>query len=286
MAIINKGLKFAVISALGLTISAFTQPSHASLMDGVIDTWNVNVSSIFDTATVVDSNGNSPGGVTIVNNQSLRWGTGAQDQSGLDISNSPSNTYVDTNGPAVANVSFSHLNRPINGTTLSSVDVLSTLVLTPFEPSGSALPSVTLTFGINYLETPNGSNPCADGDPNGVGVNSNGCADIYVIDQNSLNFAFDYDLDGAGELPSVQYFISFFELTSGLNPLSAAACAAVGVSSPCLGFETPEGADTTVQFGSVITTTPLRIPEPGTMALVAVALLGGAFARKRSRAHN
>jgi PEP-CTERM motif len=274
---------FGLIGAAALFFSVNAQ---ATLLDGIVDKWNVNVDTVFDTNSICDSTGDcvSPTGVTVVNSQSLRWGSDLGfGLSGLDITNSPSNANVNTNGAAVANVSITHINQPITGTTLSSLDILSTLTLTPFSPPDVALPDATITFKVHYLETPNGSDPCADGGANGSGVNSNGCADIYVTDVNSLNFPFFYDLDGAGPLQNQQYFISFFELTNGLNPLSAAACAAVGVSSPCLGFETPEQANTTFQFASLITTERVSIPEPGSLALFGLALSALGFIRRKQR---
>lgn len=273
----------------GAVALAFSASAHATLIDGLVDVWNVNVSTVFDTSSICDSTGDctSPTGVTVVDPQSLRWGTDlGSGLSGLDISNSPSSTNVSTNGAAVDNVAITHLNRPITGTTLKSLDILSTLILTPVAPPDASLPSATITFKVHYLETPNGDSPCADGGANGTGVNVNGCADIYVTDINSLNFKFNYDLDGSGgPLQNQEYFISFFESTNGLNALSSAACAAAGVSAPCLGFETPEGADTTVHFAALITTTPvsIKVPEPSTLLLGSLGIAGLARIRRAQR---
>ena len=71
------------------------------LVDLGLAHWNVNVSTVFDTTTICDSNGDytAPTGVTEVNSQSLRWGSSLGDgQSGLDITDSPNNQNVTTNG--------------------------------------------------------------------------------------------------------------------------------------------------------------------------------------------
>lgn len=136
-----RNLKRCVLAALSGAAFTFSVSAQATLIDGIVDVWNVNVATVFDTNSICDSTGDctAPTGVTVVNNQSLRWGSGGSGPSGLDISASPSNQNVNTNGAAVPNVSVTHLNRPITGTTLSSVNIDSTLTLTPFIPPATGL---------------------------------------------------------------------------------------------------------------------------------------------------
>ncbi len=254
----------------------------------IITQWSVSVTSTFDPASIVDSDGNTPGGVVISNaDKRLRWGTGDDGASGLDITNSPSNTVVNTGilpivFPPVANVGITHTNNPITGATLDMVTLLNSLVLTPITPPGLGLPSTSLDFLIDFLETPNGDDPCPNGGANGSGVNDDGCGDIFVIGTNALNYSFFYDTDGAGGDDAQEYFFSFVEATSGLNSLPAAAClSATGSNAPCLGFVTPEKATTSFQFGALITTEkviiippdPDPIPEPGILSLMGLALI-------------
>jgi len=247
--------------------------ARADLANGIVDQWSVGVVAQFLCGTVVWT-----GSAQSCAAQTMSWGTGGI--SGLDITNPVGATIVNTNGPSVPNVAVTHRNQPITGSTLDEVTLRSTLTLTPFSPPDTGLPSAFVDFLIDFQETPNGADPCANGGVNGVGVNINGCGDIFVIDQGALNFAFQYDLGSGQGLKT--YFISFFEQTGGLNPLPAAACTAVGVTSPCLGFVTPESQSTTFNFAAVITTSPVEIPVPSTLASVGLGLLLLGLRRRRA----
>jgi hypothetical protein len=255
---------------------------------GIVTQWTVGVDAVFLPGSIVATDG-SPGSVAISNaNRRLRWGD--DDQSGLDIGNAPVDTVVDTGIgvtlPPVANVSVTHTNNPINGDTLDKVTLRSTLTLTPLTPPLAGLAPVSLDFLIDFLETDNGANPCANGGANGSGVNVDGCGDIFVIGTGALNFAFNYDSDGDGGDDPQQYFISFVELTGGLNPLPTAACQAAAGVDTCLGFITPEEATTTFQFGAIITTerVQIEVPEPGILGLMGLGLaaMGGILRRRKA----
>lgn len=244
----------------------------------VVTQWSITDNAVFVPSSVQPAGNTAPNPVLSNDNQTLTWGTPAGDTapSSLAIDNT-GNPFTVNTGVLAPTISITHNNFPIFAPSLTSVDILATLTLKSLLPNvGVTTPDQFLTFGVTFLETPNSGTDgfCADGAQVGSGgVNVNGCADIFVIDQDSLNFPFIYDDN--------QYFFSVF--ANGLGTLSNAACAAVGATAGCRGFETVEADSTTATFNVLITSTPFQVPEPGSMALLGGALAALALAGRRRK---
>jgi hypothetical protein len=260
---------FKLVRAVAAALTLCTGVAQAS---PVVTSW-----SVIDTAkfvTPISPAGNIfPNPVLSGGDTVLSWGN-ASPQSSLVITNSGVPIVV-PDATLTSTVQITHNNFPIPlGNSLTQADILASLSLTSLTPSVGLPLASALTFTIKFIETTNEPGTgvlCADGGTNHVGVNINGCADIFVLSNNALNFPFLYDSDGAvNGLDPQPYFASFF--ATGLGTLSNAACTAAGALNGCRGFETAENASTTADFQIRISSTPFQVPEPSSMAL-----MGGAF---------
>lgn len=282
MKAISAGRNLLVVAGLGMFLAA---PASAA----IVTTWRYTLSSQFTSATFNDDDADERD----LSPLQISWGNELPPpppRSSLTLVNPPQNSMVDTlTGPlppgpspfiGIGN-SITHLNNtiPSANADLSLARLQSTLTVQGLVPAGGApLALPNLVFDILFKETPN-QGTCAAESPPG-----NPCNDIFVLVAGFLDQDFMYD---SGDGVPVTYFVNVFPLVMGvLGELTPAECAAAGVPDPddgCLGFTTPEGLPTTLPFGFTISTKPLGMPEPGSLALLGAALLAVGFLRVRRK---
>ncbi len=197
-------------------------------------------------------------------------------------------------------LSLTHNNNPLlrnadNANNLTSAILKETVLLTP-TGSSTPLDPFVFDFSIGFKETPNDWNsakcpvPLVGGD----------CGDVFVLTGGLLNSFFDYD-DGSGD-GLLRYYVNIFPTSGGvLSTLPDAACILAGEKAGCIGFTTAENKKTTIAFGFTISTEKLgcdpgecpepppvdpedpdpAIPEPGTLALFGLGLMGLIGSRRR-----
>lgn len=230
----------------------------------IVDSWNYTTASEFISSTYNGTN-------YTATPTELIWGTSTgYGRSGLVIDPSTVTGDVDTYiGSGVINdpnywatdISLIHNNFPITGTYLTATTIQSTVTLTPTSPSWPSLPASSFTFDIKFLETPNsGWHP----------------SDIFALDGGFPNFNFTLD--------SQDYFVNAFPSDgSVLYVLPDDVADFVGVAHGSLGFTTPENQSTILPFAFTISTEPIGVPDPSTLLLLGMSLLGLGFYRRRKK---
>lgn len=286
--IIGAGLAAAMSSAFAAPVASFGYTQEFEFTDPI-------------TPASVVKEGATTGVSGVDGYTKLSWGTPFASQnpqnqpSSIVINptagdnNTPSNDL--TQGNVATSMDFSavtfadgpklvHNNWVITGNALESANAQDHVILTP--AGGSALPAREITFGINFKETLNASNPCPS-----IG-NEFGCGDIFVISGGLPGEAVVVNTDEIAFLveeftvAGYKYTVLLREAGDNLAQLSDEACAAANAESGCIGFLTEENKSNEFQLEFAIVAT--AVPEPTTLALFAAPLLLlGARRRKAAK---
>lgn len=198
------------------------------------------------------------------NNPQVRWGGGTP-QSGYDLDLAPPPSVVITqnvppNTPAFAIGNFTHVNFPVTPPSITGIDLrISFDIVIDSNDIGVH----DFFFHFDHDETTNNLNPCPYGGNNGQGVNINGCADRVVVSFLSTSDSFTIGTD-----------VYTFDLLG-----FADNCTRGGISNT---FLTMENANNTRELcATVALRSDVTAPEPGTLALLGLSLMGLILVRRR-----
>jgi hypothetical protein len=199
------------------------------------------------------------------NNPQVRWGVDlGSGQSGynLDLAPPPPVPIIQNVPPNTSPFfigMFTHVNQPIGPNSITGIDLEITFHI---DVGGTDTGFHNFFFHFTHDETTNDLNPCPYGGANGQGVNINGCADAVTISFLTTSDTF---------------LVNGVAYTFNLLGFSPSGDCSGNISTQ---FLTMEQANNPASLCASIQTRA-SVPEPGTLLLLGLGIIGLTLARRR-----
>ena len=259
---------FAFVCALGLSSAAHAVPMYEVSFNPITAFWsNADAPAAANVSYRPTPEGTAGSIATVA------WGTGGRSKYKFEAT-SPLPLVVTlppfpTGGFDLGQ--FTHLNRVIDsGTSIKSVTLTISAGISVKELDTGLAPvdlgMKNFVFDFEHTETPNrpSSGWCANGERNWQGVNKFGCADLITVNQSSVTEYF--------KVGGTDFTVSI----EGFRRRGDSAGTFVSM------FETKETKSNKATIVGVANAKIHEVPEPGTVAMLGLGLVGvGTMLRKR-----